>query len=174
MSSSHSFSLTELCPATRGNTSTTHPRSSVWTVFFFRLCSLSLSPPWWTHLYSHGYRVSDNRVAYIHPPSLWPHSSLTHTLRSFGFLRYPTPAYGLVSASVWPYECSVFDSRVAYTPPPPPCPRSSLTHVKFFWIYSLLELTTLSFWVAIKTTNYPIHLVCERLQSPQALALCLS
>ena len=70
-------------------------------------------------------RVMTRAVRAVSLCSPYPHSSLTHALRSVGLLRNQTP--GLVPVPARPFGCSVSDSRVAHAPPPSPCPRSSLT-----------------------------------------------
>ena len=63
-------------------------------------------------LCDHDCTVSDyNRVVYKPPPSPWPLSSLSLSLRSFGFFSRPTTTV-LVSVFTWPYGCTVSDCHM--------------------------------------------------------------
>ena len=69
---------------------------------------------WWTVFREHNtsYVVHNalSRTSSVLTPSPYPRSSLSLTLRSFGFLRRPTPT-DLVTDFVRPYDCTVCDCR---------------------------------------------------------------
>ena len=108
-----------------------------------------------------------HQITYTPPPfphphsSLSGHSSLSHELRSIGFLRVRP---GLVSPFVRPITMVYLTpSRVVYTPPPSPRPRSSLSHtLKSFGFVSvrpgLVSPSTRLVHVSVTEYHvYPLH-----------------
>ena len=70
-----------------------------------------------------------------------PHSHVSLSLRSFGFLHSPTPPDLVSLTYVWPYGCSVSHCiSVGYTPTPSPSSHSSLScDLRFLVVSSVLS-----------------------------------
>jgi hypothetical protein len=121
--------------------------------------------------------------AYTPPPSPCPRSARTLALGSFGILRNQSP--GLVPLPARPFGYSVSDSRGACTQRLTP-PRSSLTRalrtlgLSRNQIPGLVPVPARPFGYSVSDKRVACALAHSplpsplRLQSPQALDLCLS